>query len=61
MADERGLPPQEARQLEPVPEPGEQGHHLLESEGAVYPDDIADADGHPGAECSSYIPRYATS
>lgn len=61
MTDERGLPPQRTRQLEPKPEPDEQGDLLVESEVDDYLEDLSGPDGQPGAECSSYIPRYATS
>jgi hypothetical protein len=58
MTSERGLLPQRMRQQEPKPD--EQGDLMVESEDDDYPEDVSDPDGQPGAECSNYIPRYAT-
>lgn len=58
MTSERALPAQRMRQQEP--EPDEQGKLMVNSQHDDYPEDELDPDGQPGAECSSYIPRYAT-
>jgi hypothetical protein len=42
------------------PEPDEQGELIVEAQHDDYPEDELDPDGQPGAECSSYIPRYVT-
>lgn len=60
MTKERELQPQRTRQQEPNPEPDEQCD-LVESLRDDYLEDASEPDGPPGAECSSYIPRYATS
>lgn len=58
MTSEQGLPTQRMRQQEPKPD--EQRDLIVESQHDDDPEDELDPDGQPGAECSSYIPRYAT-
>jgi hypothetical protein len=57
MTSERGLP---AQRMHHMPKPDEQGELIAHSQHDDYPEDELDQDDLPGAECSSYIPRYAT-
>lgn len=59
MTSERELPTPRVRQQ--GPQPNEEVELTVESRhDDYYPEDDSDRDGQPGAECSSYIPRYAT-
>lgn len=58
MTSERGLLVQRMRKQEPKQD--DQGDLVVESEDDDYPEDESDSDDQPGAECSNYIPRYAT-